>query len=130
MKITSYLTFNGNCQEAFESYAQLLGGKIVTMMPLGDMAAKSPGGEQWRDRVMHAEMEVGKQLLMASDEPEGMWLTLHFDDLAEAERVFAGLAAGGTVAMPLQETFSGLRFGRVTDRFGIPWMLRCEPAAS
>jgi PhnB protein len=58
--------------------------------------------------------------------PAGFHVTLSFDDAAEAERVFAALSDGGTVNMPIQETFWAVRFGMLVDRFGTPWMVNCE----
>jgi len=82
---------------------------------------------------MHARLQVGDALLMASDAPpgrftpaQGISVSLQLTDPAEAERIFHGLAEGGEVTMPIEPTFWALRFGMVTDRFGIPWMVNCE----
>jgi PhnB protein len=87
-------------------------------------------------KILHARMQVGDALLMGGDElpedydaPKGFNVTLGFDNPADAERVFGALAENGTVRMPLQETFWAVRFGMVTDRFGIPWMINCEKSA-
>lgn len=87
----------------------------------------------WRKKILHARMQVGDVLLMGGDElpedyeaPKGFNVTLGFDDPAAAERVFNALAENGTVRLPLQETFWAVRFGMVTDQFGIPWMINCE----
>jgi PhnB protein len=132
MKIVPYLNFNGQTKEAFEFYEQCLGGKIVGMMTQGNspMADQcQPGSE---DFVLHACLEVADQTLMASDSPEGqyrapqgLWVSLHIDDIPEATRVFNALAEGGSVQMPFGETFWAERFGMTTDRFGTPWMVNC-----
>jgi PhnB protein len=90
----------------------------------------------WRDKTFHATLKVGDQVLMGGDPlPEqyqpmqGVQLTIGLADPAEADRVFQLLAEGGTVSMPLQETFWAARFGAVTDRFGIVWLINCEAAA-
>lgn len=94
MQITSYLSFGGNCEDAFTCYAELLGGKIEVMIMFDDMAAKMGASEEWRSKVMHAELVFGDQLVMGTDEPparrkppQGMWLTLCFTDLGEAQRI-------------------------------------------
>jgi PhnB protein len=88
---------------------------------------------EWRDKVMHASVSIGGQMvLMGSDAPpdrykapQGITVSLGIAEPAEADRVFAALAEGGTVTMPIQETFWALRFGMLTDQFGIPWMVNC-----
>lgn len=141
MQINPYLNFNGRCAEAFRAYEQILGGRIEAMMTFGE----APGGmeeaaagwpETWRDWVMHARLAARGQVLMGSDappdryeQPQGVYVSLQVDQPAEAERIFAALAEGGTVQMPLAETFWAERFGMVVDRFGIPWMVNCERSA-
>ncbi|HEX6749688.1 MAG TPA: VOC family protein [Longimicrobium sp.] len=133
MKINPYLHFDGQCAEAFRTYERVLGGRIGFMQTYGE----SPMGDQTppelRDAVMHAHLEVGDQVIMGSDAPpqyvervQGFDVSLQIDDPAKAERIFAALAEGGSVTMPLQKTFWAGRFGMVTDRFGTPWMVNCE----
>jgi PhnB protein len=133
MQLNPYLQFDGNCADAFRFYEQSLGGKIVMMMKAGEspMAAQVPPDRQ--DSIMHARMVVGDTVLMGSDAmggayaaPAGFHVTLGVDDPAEADRIFAALADGGTVGMPIAETFWAERFGLLVDRFGIPWMVNCE----
>jgi len=136
MQLNPYLTFNGQCEAAFKFYEQCLGGKIVMMMPHGEspMAEQTP--EEWRNKILYAQLTIGDIVLMGSDsppdyfeKPQGFSVNLQFEDIAEAERVFQALAEGGTVRMPLQETFWAKRFGMFIDRFGIPWMVNCSEAA-
>jgi PhnB protein len=133
MQLNPYLQFDGRCAEAFRFYADCVGGTIVAMITHGEspMAAQTPSG--WHDRIMHARMLLGTQVLMGSDAPpeqyrraQGFHVALGVEQPAEAERLFAAIADGGTVQMPIQETFWAHRFGMVVDRFGIPWMLNCE----
>ncbi len=86
---------------------------------------------------MHARMTIGDAVLMASDappehyhKPEGFRVSLMIPDPQQAERTFANLAEGGSVTMPIQETFWARRFGMLVDRFGIPWMINCEKAGA
>jgi PhnB protein len=133
MQVNPYLIFNGNCEEAFKFYEKLLGGKITGLMTHENSPAASQVSPDWQGKIMHAHMTVGNWVLMGSDappehfqKPQGFSVSLGVKDEAEAERVWAGLAEGATVGMPLQKTFWSARFGMLTDRFGIPWMINCD----
>ena len=136
MKINAYLNFDGQCAEAFRFYEQVLGGTITFMQTHGESPMRDQTPPEWHDRVMHVRLEVDGQVLMGSDfppqdvhKPQGFALSIHLDDPADAERIFAGLVEGGTVTMPLQKTFWAGHFGMLTDRFGTPWMINCEQGA-
>jgi PhnB protein len=136
MKLNPYLTFDRTCREAFKFYETVLGGKILAMVTHADMPSDQPSPPEHRDLILHARMTVGDNLLMGSDAPagrlqkmQGFSVTLGIDDPAEAERIYNALADGGSVQMPLAETFWAKKFGMVTDRFGTPWMINCEKAA-
>src|SRR3546814_18789931 len=88
------------------------------------------------DKIMHACMEVDGVLLMGGDAPQGMYqkpagtnVTLNIEEPAEAERIYAALSKGGSITMPLGETFWAKRFGMFTDRYGTPWMINCAAEA-
>ena len=137
MQVNPYLNFNGRCAEAFAFYAQLLGGTIVFMQTHGESPAREYATPDWYDKVMHASLKVGNVTLMGSDlppahyvQPKGISVSVNVTDLAEAERVFNGLAAGGHVTLALQKTFWSPGFGMVLDRFGIPWMVNCDLPAT
>jgi PhnB protein len=136
MRVNSYLTFNGNCESAFKFYEKCLGGKIQAMMPHEGTPMASHVPENWRNKILHAAMSLGDELLMGSDappdhyqKPQGFSVTLNVNDTAESERIFRELSQDGSIQMPLQETFWAKRFGMFTDRFGIPWMINCASAA-
>jgi PhnB protein len=136
MQLNPYLLFNGTCEEAFKFYAKTLDGTIKTMMPFEGSPMEKHAPEEWRKKIMHATLDLDGQVLMGSDargehyhKPQGFSVSLSVDKPEEAERIFAALAEGGNVRMALQETFWAARFGMVTDRFGIPWMVNCEKAA-
>lgn len=132
--MTPYLTYNGNCREAMQFYCDRLGASLQMLMRIGDapMADQIPADQH--DRVMHARIQLNGLVLMASDAMsgfpfegyKGFSLSLNPTDPAEAERLFAALADGGTVTMALDKTFWARLFGTVTDRFGVPWMVNCE----
>jgi PhnB protein len=133
MQINTYLMFNGNCEEAFKFYAELLHGKIVAMMPHEGTPAENHVSPEWRKKIIHARMTVGDNVLMASDappdrsqKPQGFSVNISVDTPAEAERIFGALAERGNIQMPIAETFWAERFGMVVDRFGTPWMINCE----
>ncbi len=129
MQIHNYLFFAGNCGEAFDAYAAILGGTVTAKM----LYRENPDGHVppgMDDAVMHVSLTAGGATLMGSDSPPAMHrppgsfsTSLTFDDLAEAERVFRALAEGGSVQMAWGETFWAHGFGAVTDRFGMPWMV-------
>ena len=130
MKVDTYLNFGGNCEWAFRFYEEHLGAKIGTMMKFSDMpgSAKAPPGME--DGVLHARITIGDTVIMASDVPpdrfkpmRSVYLSLAVASDADAERIFALLADGGEVFMPVQETFFATRFAQLRDKFGTLWMI-------
>jgi PhnB protein len=138
MQLDPYLLFNGNCEEAFKFYAQVLGGKIEAMMPHEGTPAAERIPPEWRKKILHARLAVDGQALMGSDgpppgqgtyqPPQGFSVSLQNKNAAEAERIFRALAENGQVRRPIQQTFWAERFGMCIDRFGVPWMINCEKA--
>ena len=133
MKLNAYLNFKGQCEEAFKLYEQVLGGKIMAMMKYSDSPMADQVPAESRNAIMHASMVVGDQALFGSDappehfeKPQGFAVSLSIAEPAEADRVFQALSEGGSVQMPIQETFWAQRFGMLRDRFGTPWMINCE----
>src|SRR3954452_12905364 len=138
MQLNPYLMYDGRCEEAFKFYAKALGGNIVAMLKYSDMpeeARNSPecSGPDVQNKIMHALLTIGDEVLMGSDTPAGRYegakgfsVSLNVPEPAAAERAFHALAEGGTTIMPIGETFWAQRFGMLTDRFGIPWMINCE----
>lgn len=136
MQSNPYLGFNGQCEAAFKFYERLLGGKIVFMQTWGDSPACEHMPPETHGTIMHATLDLGESKLMGADsppdsyaQPKGMHVVLHFQNTAEAERVFKGLAEGGSVEMPFQPTFFAAGFGMCVDRFAIPWMTISEQPA-
>jgi PhnB protein len=132
----AYLAFNGNCAEAMRFYEQALDGKLEVLMSGADspMAADIP--KEFADRILHARLALpGGGVLYAGDAPahmpyegiKGVSIAVDYASVAEAEKVFAALAAGGQVGMPMQPTFWARRFGMCTDKFGTPWLVNGEP---
>jgi PhnB protein len=133
MQVQPYLFFDGRCEEAVEFYRRALGAEVTMLLRFKDSPdPPSPGmvplGSE--DKIMHANLRLGETTVMASDghcqgRPsfQGFALSLTVADEAEAGRVFAVLADGGRVQMPLAKTFWSPRFGMVADRFGVLWMI-------
>ncbi len=93
---------------------------------------------EWRDKILHACLEIDGQMLMASDAPpnnsdgpmRSVSVSVGVKTPEEADRIFAGLAEGAIrIAMPMAETFWSPRFGMLTDRFGTSWMVGAEMPA-
>ena len=134
MQINTYLMFDGRCEEAFRFYEKCFGGKIVAMMTHKGSPAEQHTPAEWRDKILHARLDIGDQVLMASDappghqeKPAGFSVSVQVKSPAEADRIFNAIADKGQVRMPIGETFWSPRFGMLVDRFGIPWMINCEP---
>jgi PhnB protein len=130
MHVQPYLFFDGRCDEAIEFYRRVLGAEVTMLMRFKegpDPGMVQPGTE---NKVMHSSLRIGETTVLASDgrcmgQPsfQGFSLSLTVPSDAEAERLFAALADGGQVQMPLARTFFSSRFGMVADRFGVPWMI-------
>jgi PhnB protein len=131
MQLDIYVNYRGNCEEAFRFYEQHLGGKINGIVRHGEMPNPNIPAE-WRDKVLHARMEIGGTVLMGADVPtaepvRSAYLTLSLDSEAEAERVYAALTAGGEVFMKMEHTPFANRFAMLRDAFGTSWMLLHQP---
>ncbi|HVV66313.1 MAG TPA: VOC family protein [Rhizomicrobium sp.] len=136
MRINAYLTFNGNCEEAFGFYERTLGAKIEMKSTFGEtpVSGQMPA---MKDKIVHARIRIGDQVVMGSDappdrfsKPQGFSLSLSAETAAEAERLFRALSEGGEARMPLASTFFAERFGMLVDRFGVPWMVVCQKSAA
>lgn len=130
MKLVPYLFFRGDCAPALEAYAALGLGSVRDIMRYRD-GPPSERGSVTPDWVLNATFAGDGVEFMASDgddsEPmKGVALTLVMSDLPRARSLFAALAEGGTVRMPLQPMFWGAEFGTLTDRFGVQWQINCD----
>jgi len=133
MSLTPYLSFKGDCLEAFKFYEQAIGGKIQMIMTYGEAPPGSPVPPEMADKVMHASMTIGDSALMGADAPSqyastpaGFSISINAKTPEEAETIYAALSEGGTIRMPIGETFWALRFAMLVDKFSIPWMINCE----
>jgi len=132
MKLITYLTFAGNCEEAMNFYKDALGAEIILFSRMGDSPMEIP--ENLKGKIMHARMQIGENELYMSDtfDPSSLnpgnnvSLSIQVDDTVQLEKLFNSLSEGGKVTMPLADAFWGARFGMFVDKFGIHWMFNCE----
>jgi len=137
MQVQPYLFFAGRCEEAIEFYKKAVGAEVEMLMRFKDSPEPPapgmvpPGSE---NKIMHVSFRIGDSIVMASDGRcegapsfQGFSLSLTVANEAEAGRVFAALAEGGQVQMPLAKTFWSPYFGMVSDRFGVGWMVTVAP---
>ena len=133
MQLNTYLTFETQCREAFEFYRSVFGGEFLFVQTFGDGPPDLQVPDNERDRIMHVSLPVGSSVLMGSDrttasEPplvagNNFSIAIEGRSREHCDEVFARLSEGGSVQMPLQETFWGAYYGLWTDRFGISWMV-------
>jgi PhnB protein len=130
MKLHTYLNFGGNCAQAFHFYEQHLGGKITFIMTYGEQPNPENVPPDQKHAILHIRMTIGETELMGADvaterfQPmRSAYLSLTVDSNDEAERIYALLADGGQIFMPIQQTFFAARFAMLRDKFGTSWMI-------
>lgn len=134
--VNVYLTFNGNCEEAFNFYKSVFGGEFPYIGRYKDMP--SEGGKETAaadaEKIMHVSLPISNETMLMGSDTGGEWaqyysqgnnfsISVGTDSKEEADRIFNGLSAGGRVTMPLNHTFWGDYFGMLMDKFGINWMM-------
>ena len=132
MSLSLYLYFQGQCRDAFDHYMTVFEGEQICRQLYSDGPSEIFGNDQ-PDWIMHTTIKIGDTMLMGSDRSsscedragDNFAITYKPSSKDEAERLFPVLAEGGTITMPLQETFWGSYYGLCTDRFGIHWMFNC-----
>jgi PhnB protein len=139
--VNVYLTFNGNCEEAFNFYKSVFGGEFPYIGRFKDMPAdeskKMPAADA--EKIMHVSLPISKETMLMGSDVGGEWaphfaagnnfsISINTDSKSEADRLFNGLSAGGMVTMPMNKTFWGDYFGMFTDKFGINWMVSFSEA--
>jgi PhnB protein len=132
-QLNPYLIFNGTAEQAIRLYERALGARTEGLMRYREVPGEKTAPE-YADRVIHADLQIGGGHVMVSDAGPGsavpndtnVHVCLHFEDVADLERKFQALAAGGQVTMPLADTFWGARFGMLTDACGVRWMFNAQ----
>lgn len=133
MRLDIYLNYRGSCEAAFRYYEQHLAGRVTGLVRHGEQPNPQIPAD-WRDKVLHARIEIGGTVLMGADIPHAepmrsAYLALSLDTEAEAERVYALLTDGGEIFMKMAQTPFANRFAMLRDRFGTSWMLLQQPAS-
>ncbi len=133
MQLVTYVNFPGNCLEAFRYSEKHLGGKVGSVQthgqnPLAADAAAAGIPADWKDKVLHARMDLGDTQLLGADVPKAepmrsAYLTLLMESDEAADRAWKALSEGGQVFMKMEQTFFASRFGMCRDRFGVNWMI-------
>ena len=130
MNLQPYLFFDGKCEEALDFYKQTLGAEPKMLMRFKNAPDQSMITAGAEEKVMHAQVQIGDTTVLMSDgrclgKPnfQGFALTINAKSEAEADKLFGALSEGGQVTMPLAKTFFSPRFGMLTDKFGVGWMV-------
>lgn len=135
--INPYINFNGNAEEAFTFYRSVFGGEFGTIIRFKDLSsAEFPVPDSEADKIMRITLPIGKNMLIANDVPESMGrvsenenrskIAVTAESKEEAERIFSGLSAGGSVEMPMAESPWGTYFAMFRDKYGIEWTVEFD----
>lgn len=136
--ISPYINFNGNAEEAFDFYKSIFGGEFEKIVRFKELeSTEFQVSEKEADKIMHIALPIGGSTLLANDVPEFMGkvnenenrskIAVSAESREEAERIVAGLSAGGTVEMPLDESPWGTYFAGFRDKYGIEWTVEFDP---
>jgi PhnB protein len=135
-KINPYLTFLGNCEEAFNFYKSIFGGEFTYVGRFSEMP-EDPNysmPEKDKNKIMHISLPISKETILMGSDTGGEWapktvignnisLSINAGTKEDADRFFTSLSAGGKQTMPMNQTFWGDYFGMCTDKFNINWMI-------
>ena len=129
--VSPYIVFKGNCREAIELYKSALDAEVLFTQTVGESRMSDMGPAE---NIMHCTIKVGGSTIMMCDDPRpgadtaggNISLAIGLNDPERAKQLFANLAKGGTVVMPIEKTYWAEAFGMVTDQFGIKWMINCD----
>lgn len=139
--VNAYLTFNGNCEEAFEFYKSVFGGEYPYIGKFKDMPQAdencAPMSEADANKIMHVSLPISKETMLMGSDTSGEWafnfiqgnnfsVSINAESKEEADKLFNGLSAGGQVTMSMNSTFWGAYFGMFADKFGINWMVNFD----
>jgi PhnB protein len=136
--INPYINFNGNAEEAFEFYKSVLGGEFGPIVRFKDLESDEfPVPAEEADKIMRIVLPIGGNVLIANDVPPALGrvsenenrskIAVSAESREEADKIFSGLSAGGTVEMPMDESPWGTYFAMFRDRYGIEWTVEFDP---
>jgi len=142
-KLNPYLSFKGNCEEAFNFYKSVFGSEFLFVGRFSDMPENpdSPITEKDKDKIMHITLPISQETILYGCDTldsfgnqivtgNNISLSIETDSIEEATRLFNGLSSGGNITMPLDKTFWDAYFGMFTDKFGINWMVNYDLSKS
>ncbi len=135
--VNIYLTFNGNCLEAFHFYQSVFGGEFPYVGKFSDMPPQDgmpPMSAEDAEKIMHISLPISAETMLMGSDTGGEWsasftqgnnfsISVNTDSEQEADKIYGGLSADGKATMPMSKTFWGSYFGMLTDKFGINWMI-------
>lgn len=137
--INPYLIFNGQCEEAFNFYKSIFGGEFPYIGRFGEMPSDDPNcpplSEVDKNRIMHVSLPIENGFLLYGSDSvsteevtigNNFSISINANSRNEADKIFNGLSNGGTIKMPMQNTFWGAYFGMFVDKFGIHWMMNFD----
>ncbi len=136
MALSTYLTFGGNCREAFDFYRSVFGGEFSDLTTFGEGPEGLPLAEGQEDQIMHVSLSVGNSVLMGSDSTafgpplevgNNFSISVEAESREHADELQTKLSDGGAVTLPMEDQFWGAYFGMCVDRYGINWMLVYAP---
>lgn len=136
--INPHINFNGNAEEAFSFYKSVFGGEFVKIVRFKELAGSDfPVADHEANKIMHIALPIGPNFLMGNDVPEAMGKTNENENRSkisvstksrtEAEKIFNGLSAEGSIEFPMGENPWGSYFGMLRDKYGIEWMVEFDP---
>jgi PhnB protein len=142
--VNVYLTFMGNCQEAFNFYRSVFGGDFPYVGKFKDMPPQEgtpPMSDEMGEKIMHISLQISKETAIMGSDTGGEWapnfkqgnnfsISINAESKEEADRLFNGLAEGGKITMPLSKVFWGDYFGMLEDKFGINWMMSFDEGSN
>lgn len=138
--VNVYLTFNGDCKEAFDFYKSVFGGEYTNISTFGEMPPQEgmpPVPDDEKDLIMHVALPISKETMLMGSDTGAEWarnfkkgnnfsISINTASKQDADRIFNELSDGGKVMMPMDNTFWGSYFGMFSDKFGINWMVSFE----
>jgi len=136
--INPYINFNGNAEEAFNFYKSVFGGEFGKITRFKELSSPEyPVAENEANKIMRITLPISKNMLIANDVPESMGrvnenenrskISISTESREEADKLFDGLSAGGTIEMPIGNSPWGSYFAMFRDKYGIEWTVEFDP---
>ena len=135
--VNVYLNFDGQCEEAFSFYKSVFGGEFSKIIRFKDLAGNGfEEAKEEENKLMNIALSIGNNVLIGNDVPQFMGIVseeenrskiaIFAESRAEADHIFSGLSAGGSVEVPMTDSPWGSYFGMLRDKYGIEWTITFE----